>query len=353
MSGAGDEPSPGRRALRGSSCGSPLGVVAALLAPLRSRPGESAAARWMRRALRVAAVAAALLLLVGVPLVVHPQWGVDLARRVALWRAGADTGFVEVDGARIAWAAVGSGRPILVVHGLGAESAAMMPLARALAARGFRATMIDLPGCGRSPAGPRPLTIDDAGKYAADAAKALGMGDRPTMLGHSLGGWIVAWQALARPARTGPIVLVAPAGMLFSPPPVEDLLPTTVAGARRNLALLFVRPPRVPDFALWINVRKDRRGSRDLWRSALTGENLLDGRLGEVKSPALVVAGAQDKIVPPRTAEAMARGIKDARLLVLPDAGHMLIWERADAVADAAARFLEERRDAPAAEATR
>ena len=47
------------------------------------------------------------------------------------------------------------------------------------------------------------------------------MGDRPTMLGHSLGGWIVAWQALARPARTGPIVLVAPAGMLFSPPPVE------------------------------------------------------------------------------------------------------------------------------------
>jgi pimeloyl-ACP methyl ester carboxylesterase len=52
------------------------------------------------------------------------------------------------------------------------------------------------------------------------------------------------------------------------------------------------------------------------------------GRDRGISAPTLVMHGLQDKVVSPRNAEILARNIPDARLVWVPDAGHLIFWER-------------------------
>jgi pimeloyl-ACP methyl ester carboxylesterase len=54
----------------------------------------------------------------------------------------------------------------------------------------------------------------------------------------------------------------------------------------------------------------------------------LRGRLRRITAPTLVVAGAQDGLVPPVYAETFAAEIPDARLEVIDDAAHWLPFEK-------------------------
>jgi pimeloyl-ACP methyl ester carboxylesterase len=289
----------------------------------------------------------ALLAAVAILVYLHPAIPSIVLRTAMARLYGARTGTVGVRGTTIAWTELGAGRPIVMVHGLGGESAALIPLARRLATRGYRSVMIDLPGCGRSPvlAG-RPLELDEAGRLALDAAASRNVGPRPALLGHSLGGWIVAWQALERPERCGPLILTAAAGMNFDPPPLNVLMPRTVADGRRNQALLFADPPYIPTPVLWAAVRRPRPANFDLLRSAMSGRFLLDGLLPGLTVPALVVAGAMDRIVPPSSSRAMAAQIPASHYVEIPETGHMLIWERPAETAAAIDVFLREHTEA-------
>ena len=56
-------------------------------------------------------------------------------------------------------------------------------------------------------------------------------------------------------------------------------------------------------------------------------------RLGEIDVPVLVVSGAQDNVVPPGDQYRTALGIPHAKEVTLPNQGHMLPIEAADATA--------------------
>ncbi len=66
-------------------------------------------------------------------------------------------------------------------------------------------------------------------------------------------------------------------------------------------------------------------------------------RLGEVRAPALVIAGAEDPATPPSDAELLVREIPDAELLVVPGAAHLATAERPDVVNEAITRHLTTR----------
>ena len=53
--------------------------------------------------------------------------------------------------------------------------------------------------------------------------------------------------------------------------------------------------------------------------------------LGEIAVPTFVVTGDEDVIIPPAESEAMANAIPGALLQVIPDAGHMVAFEQAEA----------------------
>ena len=63
--------------------------------------------------------------------------------------------------------------------------------------------------------------------------------------------------------------------------------------------------------------------------------------LAAIDAPTLVVVGAEDSLTPPSAAEALAAGIRGARLVVLPKAGHLSNLETPDAFNAAVLDFLD------------
>jgi pimeloyl-ACP methyl ester carboxylesterase len=60
-----------------------------------------------------------------------------------------------------------------------------------------------------------------------------------------------------------------------------------------------------------------------------------------VRCPALVILAANDIMTPPKNGAELARLIAGARIVTLPDCGHMLVAERPDATLDALIGFFE------------
>jgi pimeloyl-ACP methyl ester carboxylesterase len=64
-------------------------------------------------------------------------------------------------------------------------------------------------------------------------------------------------------------------------------------------------------------------------------------RLGRLRVPTLVITGRDDHFAPPDKADELRRGISDAALVVIEDAGHMLTSERPAAFNDALTAFVD------------
>lgn len=104
----------------------------------------------------------------------------------------------------------GAGDPVIALHPLALESSAFAGVARLLAERGLRTLAADLPGFGRTPApGPDvPLTPARLAEPVIELARSLG--ERPILLGMSLGGRVALEAALLEPECFRGAVLVAP-----------------------------------------------------------------------------------------------------------------------------------------------
>ncbi len=271
------------------------------------------------------------------------SWGESWWRRLAYLRHGARCRSLELRGRRAAWTELGEGPPVVLVHGLRAEIGVMLPLAEALAMRGWRAVLVDLPGHGASESLEAPLDIGTASSWLLELIAALELGERPPIVGHSMGGWITAWTALAHPEAVGPISLVCPGGWLFDPPPLTALLPSTAAEAEASLPLLFVAPPRVPRFVLRFASRRKREDSLGLMRSGMGGAFLLDGLLGGMAVPTQLVWGKEDRLIPSEVGAAMAAELGEgARHEELEGTGHMIVWERTVELARRIDAFLRD-----------
>jgi len=64
-------------------------------------------------------------------------------------------------------------------------------------------------------------------------------------------------------------------------------------------------------------------------------------RLGEVKHPALVITGSDDRVVPPANSERLAEKLPNAQLEILDGAGHLCFIERAETFNQTVIQFLK------------
>src|SRR5918992_5733673 len=107
-----------------------------------------------------------------------------------------------------AYARLGSGPPLLLVHGLGSCKEMWRPLLPALA-REREVVAVDLPGFGASPPGPR--TVEGLAEALAAFAAELGL-ERPHVAGNSLGGGVAL--VMGSMGVCGSVCAVSPIGFM-------------------------------------------------------------------------------------------------------------------------------------------
>jgi proline iminopeptidase len=235
----------------------------------------------------------------------------------------------------------GEGLPLLVHHsGPGLDHTVIAPHLSPLA-QNVHLVCFDHRGTGRSatPRGADAYHIDRFVSDIADLAEALSLGPF-ALMGHSFGGIVALHFALAHPDLLTHLILVSTPASHHYIEDVESALPELVEPAalaelaslqdsppsaqvmRRTLELLapiyFHDPARVSQLGL-DSVRFGPE-TQAVWAS-LEGFDLRP-RLSEVRVPALVIAGAQDRAVTPERAKELADGLGDGSLRVIEKSGH-------------------------------
>ncbi len=225
---------------------------------------------------------------------------------------------------------------LLMLHGFGASLQTWDAWAGALQGQA-RVLRIDLPGAGLTGPDPTGDYSDERG-IAVLTALLDGLGvARATLVGHSMGGRL-AWRFAAEyPQRVDKLVLVAPDG--FASPGFEYGKPpdvgATVELMRYVLPAFLVRQglkPAFADPALVTDEMVSRYHDMVLApgvRGALI-ERMKQMRLQEptpflqrIRAPVLLLWGEHDAMIPVTNAQDYLKVMPQARLVSLPDVGHL------------------------------
>jgi len=218
-------------------------------------------------------------------------------------------------------------RPVVLLHGLGADATYWADTARFLARRGRTVILLDAPGSGYSDPPRDPAGFGLRGRVAAvDAlARALAL-EKFDCVGHSLGGWTAAWYALEFPWKVSRLVLVDAAGLSLpedAEAERERVLPRDRAGARRIFGLLFFRKPAPSaGFILDAFGRNYGSGTAALTVARLVEADSLFGRLSDLPPGTTLIWGERETLFPLAVARDAAAKMREARLVVLEGAGH-------------------------------
>jgi pimeloyl-ACP methyl ester carboxylesterase len=313
----------------------------------------------MKARLRLAGTVLLLFALVaGCTFYWNPLWVNDRQIHYRLWRAGVRSEYVNVQGNRIhTFEAVPPdgtpGKPLLLLHGLGSRGEDWAPLIPGLAAAGFHVYAPDLLGYGRSDKPNLICSIQVEEEVvlhfiqATGMARADGAGNSTTidLAGWSMGGWIAAKLALDDPAAIDRLVLYDSAGITIQPDfPRDAFVPTDAAGLARLMALLMPHPPRLPGFVVRASLRRLKSNSRIVQQSMdsmLSGQDLLDARIGSIAQPTLIVWGAEDRLIPISVGEAMHREIPNSVFEGVAGCGHLAPNQCPKPVLEGTIQFLK------------
>jgi len=231
---------------------------------------------------------------------------------------------LELDGELIRWRVAGAGEPLVCVHGLSGSWRWWRPLLPHLQDREVH--VVDLPRFGAR----RGFAPGDAAGWLGRWMDAAGISGAD-VVGHSLGGLVAAELAAGGDGRVRRLVLVAPAGVPTGRGPLGHALPllATIRGAPLPLLAHAVRDGL-------------RAGPASLLRGGLYAiRQDVRADLAAVRVPTLLVWGEHDPLIPRRLAEEWTRALPEVRLVVLPRAGHVPMFDAPAELADRIREFLD------------
>jgi pimeloyl-ACP methyl ester carboxylesterase len=237
----------------------------------------------------------------------------------------------------------GVGPAILFIHGTGGSGKVWFNQMRRFESQ-YRVIAPDLPGYGRTPLPESIRSNDDYPEFLLAMMDVLGI-SKAVLVGNSMGGRVALQLALDHADRVAGLVLVNSSGLKLPDLPtanVRDLSPAEFASR------LFYRTPDRPSSRAALAERfvdsPEQQQARETMLRLTAGPLRKDmqGRLSEIQVPTLVIWGEGDRIIPPAYGEAFASAIPDAKLAVIPRAGHVPMLERPGAVNEAMAPFLAE-----------
>ena len=311
----------------------------------------------MKVAIRLAWLLFLLLCIVAGTFYYNPVWVNEEYIRFNLWRHGAHSRYVEVDGHHIHYfeAGAGSGTPLVLIHGLGDRGEAWAAQIPALASAGFHVYVPDLLGYGRSDKPDVTYSIPVEVSTIYDFMHSVRL-QHADVAGWSMGGWIAAELTLDHPAAVDRLILEDSAGIRFQAKFPRNLFtPTDEAGLRELQEWLSPRPIQMPPYVARAAIRR-LQNQAQIVQSSLdsmqTGKDLLDNRLTAIQQPTLIVWGDADRLLPISTGQEMHREIPNSVLATITGCGHLAPRECASPVLDATIPFLKANPPMPRGEET-
>lgn len=287
------------------------------------------------------ALATLLLALIGLAVAMNrlaplttAHWLRDLSRSAA----GLAPQVVSVQGQPYPYLRGGSGEPLVLVHGFTSNKDTFDAMARYLTPR-FQIYAPDLPGYGDASRDPH---ADYSFEAQVDNLRAfiLALGlTRVHLGGSSMGGGVVASYAAKYPQEVASVWLIdaaasheASASALMARYRATGefpLLVQTQEQHRAKLAMLFGQPKFIPysvEYALGEAAIKDYALHRQILK-VLSQSAPLETRYRDVPTPAFIVTGDLDRIIPPASVHTLAKVFPNSQLKVMPGLGHIPMVE--------------------------
>jgi abhydrolase domain-containing protein 6 len=173
--------------------------------------------------------------------------------------------------------------------------------------------------------------------------------EKASLVGNSLGGWVAAWMAIKYPNRVEKIVLADAAGLkpaTVDLDQVHSLNYSTRDEVRQLVKLVFYNQIIFGSDLAVDEAMRQRVAANDgytigsLIESIKRGEDFLNGRLGEIKKPTLIIWGKQDGLLKLADGEQYKREIAGSELVVFDQCGHVPQVEKAGEFNKAVLAFL-------------
>jgi pimeloyl-ACP methyl ester carboxylesterase len=257
----------------------------------------------------------------------------------------------DVDDVTLAYSDFGSGFPLIFINGFASTMDTWNPLVLSKISRHFRVIIFDNRGTGYSGlSGEQPFSLP---LFAHDTATLMDQLGIPSahILGHSMGACIAQELALRFPKKVNGLILVSgecrgPGSRPLRPEILAQLMDksgTIQDLANRMFSILF--PPS------WLATHNpwdycpevyETTSDETIARQAsafLAWAGSFD-RLGNIRSPALVVAGKDDVIIPPGNSRIISDRIPGAQYIEMDNAGHGLMYQFPDEFSAYVLEFL-------------
>ncbi|KRF36794.1 3-oxoadipate enol-lactonase [Nocardioides sp. Soil805] len=214
-------------------------------------------------------------------------------------------------------------------------------------ARHFRVVRYDTRGHGDSPVPPGPYDIDDLADDVVGLLDTLGV-ERAHVVGLSLGGMTGMRLAARNPERVDRLVVLCTGAHLTPSSGWHDRAATvreqgSASVAEAVVARWFTAP--------YLEAHPDVRAASEALVADTPAEGYascceviaamdLRADLAKITAPTLAIAGADDPATPPPHLEAIAEGVHDGRLLVVPDSAHLANAEQPGTITPAIIEHL-------------
>src|SRR5579872_1651294 len=227
---------------------------------------------------------------------------------------------------------------VAMLHGAGFDHSTWALHSRWFAHHGYSVLAPDLPGHGRS-AGKALSTIAEMADWTAALLDAAGA-TKARLIGHSMGSLIALETAARHPDRVSGLSLIGTAATMTVGP---DLLKAAEANDQAAIDMVSIwglgfdagiGGSLAP--GLWMHGGAQRvleRCAPGVLHSDLAACNAYQNALAaaaQIKVPVTVILGERDMMTPAKAGKALAAAIPNARTIVLPSAGHMMMVEQPD-----------------------
>jgi pimeloyl-ACP methyl ester carboxylesterase len=228
----------------------------------------------------------------------------------------------------------GTGQPLLLLHG-GDGPQGLGPLLTRLVEH-FEVIVPTHPGFAGTAIPEHFDTLADLVYLYLDLLDALDL-HNAILMGLSMGGWVAAEIAVRNTSRLSQIILVDAVGIKPGDRDTRDIADIFGLPAPEVAKLLWHDPAQAPSLATMTDEQITRLAGDRIAHAMYTWQPYMHNpklryRLHRINVPTLLLWGASDGVVPVAYAEAYCQMIPGAKLVVIPEAGHLPHSEQPDMV---------------------